>query len=121
MYTSKQPLKKYAFPTCRRVVGAIVEGRGVRVLLQALVSVLKLQPPFLAQRSHRFAEVTVGGRGIKIQAGGGVVSQHPGKDWILVQVIKCAPRQCVQLHQSNKCRNSCTRNDRAEAYTQSGG
>ncbi len=89
-------------PTSRGVVRSVVERRNLRVFLQAVKPVLKLTSSLLVQGAHRFAEVPVGGRGIQVQAGRGVVSQHPGEDWVLVQVIECTPGQCVQLrHEQN--------------------
>ncbi len=88
-------------PTSRGVVRSVVERRNLKVFLQAVKPVLKLPSSLLIQGAHWLAEVPVGGRGIQVQARRGVVSQHPGKDWILVQVIECTPGQCVQLHRSN--------------------
>ena len=86
-------------PTSRGVVRSIVERGDLRVFLQAVKSVLKLASSLLVQGAHWLAEVPVGGRGVQVQARRGVVSQHPGEDWILVQVVECTPGQCVQLHQ----------------------
>ena len=51
---------------------------------KALVSVLELHASLLIQSPNRLAEVPIGPRGVEVQACRGVVSQHPGEDWILV-------------------------------------
>lgn len=50
-------------------MGAIVKGRYLGVIFQALKPVLELQPPLLIQGPDRLAEVTVAGCRIQIQAG----------------------------------------------------
>ncbi len=107
VHTGRQPTSRAKAvhtgrqPTSRGVVRSVVERRNLKVFLQAVKPVLKLPSSLLIQGAHWLAEVPVGGRGIQVQARRGVVSQHPGKDWILVQVIECTPGQCVQLHRSN--------------------
>ena len=78
--------------TCRGVMGAIMKGGYLWVPSEALVSVLELHAPLLIQGANRLAQVPIGPGGVEVQACRGVVGQHPGEDWLLVEIIDRAPR-----------------------------
>lgn len=71
---------------------AVMKGGDLGVPSQALISGLELLTPLLVQSAHRLAQIPVCLRGIEVQGVGGVVSQHPGEDRVLIQVVEGASR-----------------------------
>eukprot|EP00960_Hanusia_phi_P038910 753656-Hanusia_phi.AAC.11 len=85
-----------------RVVGGVVEGRrrvlGVR-LKPIVEPLLVLRCPRLVLRSHGLREVAEDFGPGEVELLGGVVSENPGEDGVLGEVIVVAARQRVEVHE----------------------